>query len=71
MKGFIATRAFKHGKHYKMGDVVDINPTVNKALELRGLVRWYERSAIIMPKKKVEKPTHKKKRNVRKSKNDV
>ena len=54
-----------------MGDVVDINPTVNKALELKGLVRWYERPAIIMPKKKVEKTSIKKKKNVRKSKNDV
>ena len=69
MKGFIATKGFKHGgKHYKMGDVVDFNPTDNKRLELKGLVRWYERPEIIMPKKKIEKP--KKKRNVRKSKED-
>ena len=67
MKGFIATRGFKHNKtHYKMGDIVDINPTVNKSLELKGLVRFYERPAIIMPKKKVQKP--KPKKNVRKSK---
>lgn len=69
MKGFIVLRPFKHGKHYTVGDKIDINPSVNKQLELKGLIRWVERPEIIMPKKKVQKP--KAKRNVRKSKKDI
>lgn len=66
MKGFIALKAFKHTKHYKIGDKVDISDYVNKQLELKGLIKWVERPLIIMPKKhtKIKKDARKSKKNI-------
>ena len=68
MKGYIAVKGFKHGRHYKAGDKVDISDYVNRELVKKGLIEWVERPKIIMPKKE-DKPKIKKRVSKSKNKN--
>ena len=52
MKGYKVIKPFKHDRHYKIGEFVNINSHVNNELAKKGLVRWYDRPDIVFPVKK-------------------
>ena len=72
MSGFKALRSFFHDKQYMTGDIIDLPKDILNDFEDRGLVIYFERPEIIMPKKEIKEPikvakkTTKRKKNVHK-----